>query len=106
MLTMSIAYSQNQLQKYKEELKLVASLSNLFSDSDVPLIYYRATENIYCDSFGAINVSRTDCTADAVLNKTGVGIKTFISGSKNQKIAEEKKNEFIHELLNIEKERS
>lgn len=81
-------YSVQQLQKYKEDLKLVASLSNLYSDSDVPLIYYRATENIYCECFGALNVSRTDCTADAVLNRVGVGIKTFLNTTKNQKIAE------------------
>lgn len=81
-------YTDEQLNKYKEDLKLVASLSNLYSDSDAPLIYYRATENIYCECFGAVNVSRTDCTADALLGRVGIGIKTFLSSSKNQKIAE------------------
>lgn len=55
------------------------------------MIYYRATENIYCKAFDATNVSRSDCTADAIYDfKTGVGIKTFLkkaSGSY-QKIAE------------------
>jgi len=83
-----LAYKKDQLIKYKKELKLVASLSNLFSDSEAPLIYYRATEKIYCECFGAINVSRTDCTVDALFDGTGVGVKTFLNTTKNQKIAE------------------
>jgi len=83
-----LIYSPELLIKYKEDLKLVASLSNLFSDSEVPLIYYRATENIYCECFGATNVSRNDSTADAVIGTVGVGIKTFLNTTRNQKIAE------------------
>ena len=97
---MGIKYKKEDLEKYKEELSLVASLSNLFSDSDTPLIYYRATENMYCDSFNAINVSRTDCTADAVLQKTGVGIKTFLADTKNQKIAEFNRQRPLYAGLN------
>lgn len=84
-------YSQKQVDEYKKQLNLVCSLSNLFSTSSAPMIYYRATENIYCKAFNATNVSRSDCTADAIYDfKTGVGIKTFLkraSGSY-QKIAE------------------
>lgn len=84
-------YKKEQLDEYKKELGIVASLSNLFSDNSAPMIYYRATENIYCRSFDAINVSRSDCTADAIFSaRIGVGIKTFLykpSGSF-QKIAE------------------
>lgn len=86
-----LGYTKDQLAEYKKELDIVASLSNLFSDNTAPMIYYRATENIYCRSFNAINVSRSDCTADAIFDlKVGVGIKTFLykaSGSY-QKIAE------------------
>ena len=71
-------YSDEQIEEYKKELDIVASLSNLFSDNSAPMIYYRATENIYCRAFKALNVSRSDCTADAIFDfKTGVGIKTF-----------------------------
>ena len=84
-------YSQKQINEYKKQLNLVGSLSNLFSTSSAPMIYYRATENIYCKAFNATNVSRSDCTADAIYDfKTGIGIKTFLkkaSGSY-QKIAE------------------
>ena len=86
-----LAYTKEQLEEYRKELDAVASLSNLFSDNTAPMIYYRATENIYCRSFGAENVSRNDTTADALFDfRVGVGIKTFLykdSGSY-QKIAE------------------
>lgn len=66
------------------------------------MIYYRATENIYCKAFGAMNVSRTDCTADAIYNlDTGVGIKTFLDrpGGSFQKIAEFNKQEPLYKSL-------
>lgn len=84
-------YTEDQLAEYKRELDAIASLSNLFSDNSAPMIYYRATENIYCRSFNAINVSRADCTADAIFdNRIGVGIKTFLhrEAGSFQKIAE------------------
>lgn len=83
-----LEYDLRKTEKYKRDLQLVASLSHLFSESETPLIYYRATENIYCECFGATNVSRADCTADAVLNGYGIGIKTFVSDNRSQKIAE------------------
>lgn len=99
-LNRMLDYTVEQLNKYKEDLKLIASLSNLYSDSDAPLIYYRATENIYCDCFGAVNVSRTDCTADALLRRAGIGIKTFLSSTKNQKIAEFNRQRPLYSGLN------
>lgn len=84
-------YSQKQIDEYKKQLNLVCSLSNLFSTSSAPMIYYRATENIYCKAFNATNVSRSDCTADAIYDfKTGIGIKTFLKKAfgSYQKIAE------------------
>lgn len=92
-------YKEEDLNKYKEELKLVASLSNLYSDSDAPLIYYRATENIYCECFKAVNVSRSDCTADAILGRVGIGIKTFLTNKNNQKIAEFNKQQPLYSEL-------
>lgn len=77
-----------QIGEYSELIGAVASLSNLFSESDVPYISYRAAENVFCRCFGADNLSRSDCSVDARLGVTGVGIKTFRKGALSQKIAE------------------
>lgn len=99
-------YKKEQLEEYKKELGIVASLSNLYSDNTAPMIYYRATENIYCRSFGALNVSRSDCTADAIFSaKIGVGIKTFLYQPLGgfQKIAEfNKQRPLFKDLSGIE----
>jgi hypothetical protein len=97
-----LAYSKEQLTEYEKELAIIASLSNLYSDSKAPMIYYRATENIYCRAFGAQNISRSDCTADAIFNlTTGVGIKTFLGRPQGsyQKIAEFNKQEPLYRDL-------
>lgn len=85
-----IQYNQLDVEKYLKDLKLIGSLSGLFSDNEVPLLHYRATENLYCADFNAINLSRADVSADAKLNTHGVGIKTFIENNKKtlQKVAE------------------
>lgn len=77
-------------EKYFSMLGLMASLSNLFSDSDIPFIHYRITENLFCKYFGAINLSRTDTAYDAKLGDIGVGIKTFTlpNAYSKEKIAE------------------
>lgn len=75
---------------YLRMLSLVGSLSNMFSDSRIPYINYRATENIFCKYFNADNLSRDDTAYDARVEKFGVGIKTFQfeSGSSFEKVAE------------------
>lgn len=75
---------------YSKMLKTIGSLSRLFSESNEPYIQYRIAENLFCKSFGADNLSRTDCSADATKDKLGVGIKTFLekNGSTMQKVAE------------------
>lgn len=95
-------YTKEQIEEYEKELKLVGSLSNLFSDNSAPLIYYRATENIYSRAFSAKNVSRADCTADAIFKcETGVGIKTFLykPTGQFQKIAEFNKQASLYKEL-------
>jgi hypothetical protein len=69
---------------------LLGSLTNLFSESKVPYLNYRVTENLYCKAFNADNLSRSDVSADASLNKIGIGIKTFVNrnGKTLQKVAE------------------
>lgn len=84
--------SQNtsQKEKYYELLQIVGGLSNLFSDSTVPYLYYRAAENIFCKAFEADNLSRSDCSADARKEMLGIGLKTFlnVNGKTYQKVAE------------------
>jgi len=75
---------------YKKILKILGSLTNLFSESKVPYLNYRITENLFCKSFTAKNLSRSDVSADACLNDIGIGIKTFVNGNGKslQKVAE------------------
>ena len=81
---------QDQLDRYITLLQKIGALSNLFSDSDVPALYYRAAENIFCRAFQANNHSRSDTSADASKNKLGIGLKTFLNnnGRTFQKVAE------------------
>ena len=87
-------FLENQPQEnkisYYNTLKSMASLSNLFSESDVPYLSYRAVENIFCESLNADNLSRSDCSADASKDGIGIGIKTFLNqnGRSLQKVAE------------------
>lgn len=75
---------------YAKMLKTIGSLSRLFSESNEPYIQYRIAENLFCKSFKADNLSRTDCSADASKDKMGIGIKTFLekNGATMQKVAE------------------
>lgn len=75
---------------YLKLLSAVSQLSGLFSESAVPFINYRIAENIFCRSFDANNLSRSDTAFDADYNSVGVGLKTFISKSDNstEKVAE------------------
>jgi hypothetical protein len=75
---------------YLTLLSAVSKLSGLFSDSAVPFINYRVAENIFCRSFEANNLSRSDTAFDADYNSVGIGLKTFISKSNNstEKVAE------------------
>ncbi len=75
---------------YKKILKILGSLTNLFSESKVPYLNYRITENLFCKAFSAKNLSRSDVSADASLNNVGIGIKTFVNGNGKslQKVAE------------------
>lgn len=81
--------------KYIRTLVAHCSMSLIHSNSDKPFLEYREAENIFCDCFGALNVSRSDIAVDAVLGNLGIGIKTFIEGTAYQKIAEfDKKSNF------------
>lgn len=75
---------------YLNLLSAVSKLSGLFSKSAVPFINYRVAENIFCRSFNANNLSRSDTAFDADLNSVGIGLKTFVSKNNNstEKVAE------------------
>lgn len=82
--------SQSMQKEYIEFLKIVGSLSNLFSDSSDPYLYYRAHENLFCQVFNAKNLARGDISFDAIKDGMGIGLKTFINGNGKtfQKVAE------------------
>lgn len=77
--------------EYLKLLQAVSKLSGLFSESATPFINYRVAENIFCRSFSAENLSRSDTAYDAKFNNNlGIGLKTFIceNNYSNEKIAE------------------
>ncbi len=51
---------------YRDMLTLMGSLSRLYSESDMPFIYYRVTENLFCKYCNAKNLSRDDMAYDFV----------------------------------------
>lgn len=79
-----------QVEKYKEYLSIVGSLSKLFSDSSSPYLYYRIAEKMFCKAFLANDLSRADVSYDACKDKIGIALKTFLRNNDNslQKIAE------------------
>ena len=75
---------------YLKLLSAVSKLSELLSESQFPFINYRVAENIFCRSFDAGNLSRSDTAFDANYNSIGVGLKTFVCNTNNstEKVAE------------------
>jgi hypothetical protein len=81
---------QDQQQQYQHFLKIVGSLSNLYSDSKTPYLYYRIAEKLFCRAFKADDLSRGDVSADAKKDNIGIGLKTFLANNNKtfQKVAE------------------
>lgn len=104
MIFFSNQPKQQQIE-YKKFLKIAGCLSNLFSDSLVPYLYYRIAEKIFCRSFQAEDLSRSDVSADAKKNKVGIGLKTFLLGNSKtyQKVAEFNSDRILYENLDVEK---
>lgn len=90
--------------EYLELLTAVCKLSGLFSESSIPFINYRVAENIFCRSFRAENLSRSDIAYDAKIENVGIGIKTFMcsSGHSTEKVAEF--NSLAAEFMNLSDE--
>jgi hypothetical protein len=109
--------SQVKLNSYENQLRTMSALSKLFSESAKPFLDYRVVENIFCNIFGAENISRNDCSADASIKKTGIGIKTYLykQNYSFEKIAEFNKHSFnisnldtqekIYEIARLRNER-
>jgi hypothetical protein len=78
-------------ERYETLLRLVGSLSKLFSDNDSPYIDSRFVERLFVRTTGARDLGRKDISFDAVKEDVGVGVKTFLAGTgntKREKIAE------------------
>ena len=90
--------------EYFKLLELMARLSNLYSDSQIPFLHYRVTENLFCKYYKAENLSRTDTAYDAKKDFFGIGIKTFQLNNNQsvEKVAEF--NAISSELKKYEKE--
>lgn len=84
--TQNLDYQKN----YIDGLTIIGNLSNLFSDSATPYLYYRIAEKIFCNSFNANDLSRGDIALDASKSSLGIGLKTFLKKNDKtiQKIAE------------------
>ena len=91
-------FPNEKREHYENMLKIVGSLSRLFSENDVPYLDSRVAENLYCKYFDAENKSRDDSSIDAVYKKAGIGIKTF-AGNGAQKVAEFNKDVLIFSNL-------
>lgn len=91
--------------EYQNSLEVIGSLSNLFSDSKVPYLYYRIAEKLFCKSFCANDLSRGDVALDAVKDNIGIGLKTFLAANEKsfQKVAEFNKDRNLYEGLTDKK---
>ena len=91
--------TKKQIADYQNSLTTIGSLSNLFSDSKIPYLYYRVAEKLFCNSFNAQDLSRSDVALDAIKNNTGIGLKTFLANNDKtfQKVAEFNKDKFLYE---------
>ncbi len=105
-MTFYTSQTPEEKNKYKEYLRIVGSLSNLFSDSTIPFLYYRIAEKLFCKAFMADDLSRADVSYDACKNSLGIGLKTFLRNNDKtiQKIAEFNKDLLLYkDLKNKEK---
>ena len=98
--------SYEDIKEYQNFLKVIGALSNLFSESTVPYLYYRIAEKVFCRAFSAYDLSRSDVSVDAKKECLGIGIKTFLAGNYKtfQKVTEFGSNDRkLYESLSIEK---
>jgi hypothetical protein len=94
--------SKDSKDRYIEALTIIGSLSNLFSNSKVPYLYYRIAEKVFCDAFNTLDLSRGDIALDTAKEKIGIGLKTFLKNNNKtlQKVAEFNKDREIYAYSN------
>ncbi len=86
---LNLDFGNKFFEKYRNYLQAICSFSKLYSESNIPFLYYRTAENIFCKAFEAENLSRADLAYDAKIENIGYGLKTFVEKGKNlEKIAE------------------
>ncbi|GAF82923.1 unnamed protein product, partial [marine sediment metagenome] len=99
---MSFYVNQNpeSISNYKKYLQLIGSLSQLFSESIIPYLYYRVVEKIFCKTFFADDLSRNDISVDAKKSNIGIGLKTFLMNNSKtfQKVAEFNRDKPLYDL--------
>jgi hypothetical protein len=97
--------STKQKKEYQDFLKIVWCLSNLYGDSNIPYLYYRVAENIFCRAFEAENLSRSDLSVDAKKWTLWIWLKTFVANNNKtfQKVAEFNKDKPLYESLSTDK---
>lgn len=82
---------RRDVDRYATLLRLVASLSRLFSDNDAPYVDSRFVERLFVQTTGATDLGRRDISFDAQFDDVGIGVKTFLAGTgntKREKVAE------------------
>ena len=79
------------VERYAALLRIVGSLSRLFSENDAAYVDSRFVERLFVQTTGAKDLGRKDISFDAQLDEIGIGVKTFLGGtgtSKREKVAE------------------
>lgn len=87
--------------RYEILLRIIGSLSKLSSENgNIPYLYYRMAENVFCRAFSAKNLSRSDISIDASKSHYGIGLKTFLhrNGHCLEKVAEFNKERKLYSL--------
>lgn len=87
--------------RYVKLLQLFGSLSGLYSKGDIPYLYYRIAEKVFCRTLNAVDHSRSDISIDVSKNGYGIGLKTFIAKKTIfEKISEfNRDSSILHTLL-------
>ena len=84
---------------------MVIHYSRIVSNSDIPLLYYRSVESMFCLAFYAEDLTRKDDAIDVKKDNLGINLKTFRIGNNNtyQKISEfdKKRDDYYSDDYNI-----
>ena len=105
MTTFIHRQGRSAVEKYAKNLQICGALSRLFSTSGIPYLQYRISEQIFCKSFDADDLSRSDIAVDVSKEAVGLGIKTFLAKPNNhtlEKVAEFNADRKIYNDLNAE----